>query len=282
MKIIKVSHEEEFNNSEAESIREIIKDFEKKKNPSIMQFIQDTLKTGVASIIPMIGITVLIKKIIDLISEYKCAINAIDQIKEQLDKIHFMSMEKAMRDYPHTQDLATGYYTIHPKDRLQLFPLEDYHKKLNSQRENELITIFAKMGAKQVLIQDITDNSTQATGSVGGNYADFGASVQGGVKDKNTKSKDIVMSYAGNKTTIPKDLLTKSIWYKTDSRLNGLLDSRIYEENQVMKYHYESEYSESFNFDFDVAAKYLEFGANIKAEYEKQRKSKKLFTVEFA
>ena len=282
MKIIKVSHEEEFNNSEAESIRQIIKNFEKKKNPSIIEFIQDILKGSIYAIIPIIGIATFSKKIIDLIAEHMAATKAIEQIKEQLDKIHFMSMEKAMRDYPNTQDLSTGYYTIHPKDHLQLFPLEHYHKKLNSQRENELITIFAKMGAKQVIIQDMTDNSAQASGSVGGNYADLGATVQGGMKDKNTKSKDIVMSYAGNKTTIPKDLLTKSIWYKTDSRLNGLLDSRIYEENQVMKYHYECEYSESFNFDFEIAAKYLEFGANIKAEYEKQRKSKKLFTVEFA
>lgn len=282
MKIIKVSHEEEFNNSEAESIREIIKDFEKKKNPTTMQFIQDILKGSVYTIVPIIGITALIKKTIDLISEYKCAIKAIDQIKEQLDKIHFMSMKDAMRIYPNTQDLSTGYYTIHPKDHLQLFPLEDYHKKLNSQKENELITIFAKMGAKQVLIQDMTDNSAQASGSVGGNYAGFEATAQGGMKDKNTKSKDIVMDYAGNKTTIPKDLLSKSIWYKTDSRLNELLNSRIYEENQVMKYQHKSEYSESFNFDFEVAAKYLEFGGNIKAEYEKQRKTKKLFTVEFA
>ena len=76
-------------------------------------------------------------------------------------------------------------------------------------------------------------------------------------------------------------LLSSSIWFSDDSKLNSIFQSRQFSANPKKNYTLENTYSDAFDFDFDFAAKFLKLEIDLESEYQKLCNKKRVFKVEF-
>lgn len=77
-------------------------------------------------------------------------INFLKNKDNNLNKVEFISLEEAKQKYSRTTNLAIGTYTIHPRDSLRLTRLEYFHKNLAMEKDDELIVLLGRMGAKSL------------------------------------------------------------------------------------------------------------------------------------
>ena len=184
--------------------------------------------------------------------------------------------------FPSSKNLSIGTYTLHPCDGKRLTRVESYHNSLALEKDDELIVILGKLGAKSVRIYESEEGDSSFNASVSADAILASGKSSGGTSTKFMKEMDLMAEYEGNRVAMDDNLLENSIWFKNDSHLNSILQSRLNKDNRILKYKLENTYTESFDFDFEVAAKFIKFGGNLESDYKELRNRKRIFHVEFA
>ena len=95
------------------------------------------------------------------------------------------------------------------------------------------------------------------------------------------QGKELLVIFEGSIVDIDEKLLINSIWFTNDGQLNAIFEGRRFTHNKIQQYTLKNTYTETFDFDFDLAAKFLIFKTDLKAEYEAISKKERLFHVEF-
>ena len=158
--------------------------------------------------------------------------------------------------------------------------MENYHK-LAFEKDDELIVLLGRMGAKTVKIHETGSSGMSGKGSLNADNLLRGFDVNAKFSKEDEHSKELIVTFEGNVTDIPKNLLEQSLWFKDDSKVNSILESRRFLDNKVKKYSLKNTYTESFDFDFDLAAKFLIVKVDLKAKYESLKKKERNFLIEF-
>lgn len=283
MKVIKVAHSEDATEHAKENILSFIE--RKLKERPESQYNRATefcLTIAKANIFTNIGAEGL-KAIMEEHNELKFYRELLNDVIKSAHSIDTISLKQASVKYPRTKNLAIGTYTLHPFDDKSLCLLENFHGKLAMDKDSELITLLGKMGAKNVHIQIIENGATNFNAGIKGGSKGIEGGTNADLEKLDLSDRDLMINYEGNKTEIPASLLEDSLWYRNDSELNGIFEGRRYLQNQIKKYRYINTYTESFDFDFNLAAKYLNVAsAEIKAQYNKVKMKKRIFDIEFA
>ncbi|WP_010253005.1 hypothetical protein [Treponema primitia] len=107
------------------------------------------------------------------------------------------------------------------------------------------------------------------------------AKIGESVSSESQSFMDYKVKFDGIQSNISPDLLKKSVWFKNDSQMNGLLELLL-SSNKPMEWNYISKMSSTFNFDFKIAAKILGVGeGDLENEYKKATKLIRKFHVIF-
>lgn len=283
MKVIKVTHSEDTAEHAKENVLSFIENRLKERPETqrnkITKLIFEVAKLNVLTNLGAAGAELIMEEH-EALKYYR---KLMDDIMEYVYSIDNISLRQAFLKYPRTKNLAIGTYTLHPCDDKALCLLENFHGKLAMDKDSELIALLGKMGAKNVHIQIIENGSTKLNTGIKGESKGVEGSMYANSEKQALSDRDLTINYEGNKTEIPATLLEDSLWYKTDSELNGIFEGRRYLQNQIKKYRYINTYTESFDFDFNLAAKYLNVAsADIKAQYNEVKMKKRIFDIEFA
>lgn len=318
MKIIKISHANTNNDieveresfsiknyniesfliaQEAEIIKETQKQFEKileeqynpkpKSKPNVLDFIMNfpipTEKMIVASVQALDTLFTQKERQEEFakIVIRKTLTDFLPNLTSTIEKVEIISLDMARKKYPRTRNLSIGTYTQHPRDSLRLTRLEHYHKNLALEKDDELIVLLGRMGAKSLRIMEI-DNE-QKSGSINTGVDTVFVDAKGGanLSNKFEKNKDLVVTFEGNIVDIDSDLLEKSLWFSDDSKLLSIFESRRFNLNKIQEYTLRNTYTETFDFDFNLAARYLTSQADLNGEYQAISKKERFFHIEF-
>ncbi|MDZ8025711.1 MAG: hypothetical protein RMX65_001490 [Nostoc sp. DedQUE01] len=208
----------------------------------------------------------------------------INDIRSQFEEenVEILSLEAARQKYPTTHNLSIGTYTLHPYDSKKLTRLEHYHSNLALEKDDELIVLLGRMGAKTLKITDNESFDKSRSGNLGvTNVAVVGTRVDADLSKKVEAGKDLLVTFEGNIVDIDPTLLKQSLWFTNDSRLNAIFESRRFSQNKIESYTLRNTYTETFDFDFVLASRYLAVDLDLKAEYRSLSKKERFFHVEF-
>ncbi len=202
-------------------------------------------------------------------------------IAEQLNKAEVINLDTARAKYPKTNNLSVGTYTLHPYDSQKLTRLEHFHKNLALEKDDELIVLLGKMGAKSVRIIETDTQKKAGVANFKTEMFSFDAKVGVNLSGSTEKSTDLLVTFEGNLIDIDPHLLETSLWFCTDSKLNAIFESRRFNPNKIEQYTLRNTYTETFDFNFDLATKYLVVETDLKAEYHSISNKERFFHVEF-
>ncbi|AFY60821.1 hypothetical protein [Synechococcus sp. PCC 6312] len=197
------------------------------------------------------------------------------------EQVQVTSLELARSQYPNSSNLSLGTYTLHPRDTKRLTRLERYHKNLALEKDDELIILLGRMGAKTLRIVEKDSDSESGAASVGAKTIFVDGKIDTQLSGKIEVGKELVVEFEGKPVQIDPNLLKNSLWFSDDSKLLSIFESRCYNPNKIQKYTLRNTYTESFDFNFDLAAKYLVFKGDLKAEYQSVSKKERFFHIEF-
>lgn len=205
----------------------------------------------------------------------------LKDIVDQIEKIEVISLDQARTKYPKTRNLSIGTYTLHPRDSQRLTRLDYYHKNLALEKDDELIVLLGRMGAKSLKIieSDISEGLSSTQSEV--DVVKVDAKVGVNLSNKVGKGKELLVEFEGNVVDIDRNLLDQSLWFSDDSKLLSIFESRRFDRNRIEQYTLSSTYTETFDFNFDLAVKYLVVKTDLKAEYKSISKKERLFQIEF-
>lgn len=228
-----------------------------------------------------------IKRMLDKHSEISAVIQAtalevVKDIQNHLEKVELFSLESAKSKYPRTQNLSVGTYTLHPFDGERLTRLENYHTNLAMEKDDELIILLGKMGAKTIKISEAVSDKINAGGKLEVSTIYAGTEGQLDVSHKMESGKDLLVSFEGNSVEIDPNLLNNSLWFATDSRLYSIFESRRFNPNKIEEYTLRNTYTETFDFDFELAGKYLTVKTDLTAKYNALSQKIRQFHVSFS
>jgi len=279
MKIVKVVHESRDENSEIEKQQATIQnynvnEFLYRELPRIKRnsFDSPFFKEGDVWTIRSFPIDDFV---------YKAVYAVLDDIIKNLDNSEVITLETARAKYPKTNNLSVGTYTLHPYSSQKLARLEHFYKNLALEKDDELIVLLGRMGAKSVRIMELDTQQKTGTGSLKTEGVVMDAGVDVSLSGTIEQSSGLLVTFEGNVINIEPSLLETSLWFSTDSRLNAIFESRRFNPNKIQQYMLVNTYTETFDFDFDLAARYLVIQADLKAEYHSISKKERLFHVEF-
>ena len=296
MKIIKVTHndieidiEKQYLSVENFNVNEFLKKNRSKikENKSFISFLTKAIKRPKSFseiIIPLKSEIVTVNKASEeyLDEIIRASINLfLSHIKDQLDYIEGLSLETAKKKYPNTKNLSIGTFTLHPYDYKRLTRIEHYHQNLASEKDDELVVLLGRMGAKTLRIIESDGKQRSGSGNIDVEFASVEARSDLKMTKEMAKNKELVVTFEGNIVDIAPDLLAKSLWFANDSKLNAIFESRRFNLNRIEKYTLKNTYTETFDFDFNVASKYLTTSVDLKAEYNALSGKERLFYVEF-
>lgn len=215
------------------------------------------------------------------ISVRQTARNLIDELLQNLETVDVISLEKAREDYPRTRNLSIGTYTLHPRDSSCLTRIEHYHKNLALEKDDELIVLLGRMGAETLRISEV--ETQHKAGRIEAELNPVSASIRNetNLSKHLDKGKELSVEFEGNVVDIDSSLLQKSLWFRDDSRLLSIFESRLFKSNKIKEYTLKNTYTETFDFDFDLAAKHMVVNADLKAEYRAISQKERLFHVKF-
>jgi hypothetical protein len=205
----------------------------------------------------------------------------LKDIVEQLNKSEVINLDTAKARYPKTNNLSVGTYTLHPYDNQKLTRLEHFHKNLALEKDDELIVLLGKMGAKSVRIIETDTQRKAGIGNLKSEVFSSDAKVGISLSGSTERSTDLLVTFEGNIVDIDPHLLETSLWFCTDSKLNAIFESRRFNPNKIEQYTLINTYTETFDFDFDLATRYLVVEADLKAEYHSISNKERFFHVEF-
>ncbi len=202
-------------------------------------------------------------------------------IISQMESVEIISLEAARNKYPRTRNLSIGTYTLHPRDSLRLTRLEHYHKNLALEKDDELIVLLGRMGAKSLRIMEIDNEQKSGSINTAVDTVLVDAKVGANLSTKFEKNKDLVVTFEGNVVDIDSNLLENSLWFSDDSKLLSIFESRRFNFNRIQEYTLRNTYTETFDFDFNLAARYLTSQADLNGEYQAISKKERFFHIEF-
>ena len=205
-------------------------------------------------------------------------LSIVNDIRTHLEELEVISLDFAQKKYPRTDNLSVGTYALHPYDSARLTRLESYHTNLAMEKDDELIVLLGKMGAKTISIMECAGEETSSNGNL--NVTNIEGQLN--VSKKLGTGKELIVSFEGNIVDINPDLLSTSLWFSTDSKLHSILESRRFNPNKIQQYTLRNTYTESFDFDFEIAGKFLAVKADLKSQYNSLRQKERLFHVEFS
>ncbi len=287
MKIVKVVHsatEQELANERSLATLETYstQDFVEKYKRSLSDFAYTTLMIkSMHGFIQSFADESAIKEIIESTIQ-RTASSFLQELYEQFKLLEILSIETAQKKYPETRNLSIGTYAQHPYSSRMLTPLEHYHYNLASEKDCEMIVLLGKMGAKIIrIIEGKIDSQEQKfTGDLSIVKKIFDAEVNMNIVQKIDAGREREVTFEGRCLDIDPDLLSRSLWFSRDAELNAILESRK-SQSKMKSYLLKNTYTETFDFDFDLAAKYLVVKADLKAEYTSISSRERFFYVEF-
>lgn len=199
----------------------------------------------------------------------------LDRVENEIliNRRKFLSLEDAKAKYPKTDNLTIGTYTTHPKSSKKLVKLESFHKNLALEKDDELIVLLGRMGAKKIIISTKKESNRKADLDL--------MLLSSKSKTDNDSEKELLVEFEGNDFSIDENLLEKSLWFSDDSQLNSIFESRKFQKNKIKKYTIKLTYSDTFDFDFDFACGLFKRNINLRSSYDKLKNVEKLFSVEF-
>lgn len=292
MKIIKVVHD-----SEGEMQQAALENYDshalmKKLSPLINAQVVDSLLTvpvlflGLPSSRDPLNPALL--SIADSVAE-AAAKRAVELLLEDvkshlipvINAIEVISLADAKRKYVDTANLSVGTYTFHPCDSQRLARLEHFHKNLALEKDDELVVLLGRMGARSVRITETDSRRKVGVASFALETIALNGQAGASLAENIERSQDLLVRFEGHEVEISPDLLKSSLWFSADSRLNAILESRKFSCNKMQQYTLVNTYSETFDFDFKLAAKHLVVDADLRAEYQTISNRERLFHVEF-
>lgn len=209
--------------------------------------------------------------------------HALKNIESFSEDIEFLSLSDAKQRYKKTPNITIGSYTLHPRDSSILTRLANFHKNLAMDKDDELVMLLGRMGAKKVEIINSSENRQTIDADVEAS-APRTVNCSAGVSltSETEKSQHLIVKFEGKKTEMADDLLKSSVWFSDDSKLNAIFESRRFSRNQILEYTLINNYSDSFDFDFDFAAKFLKTEVELRAEYQSISRQSRMFKVSFS
>lgn len=208
-------------------------------------------------------------------------VSILEDILEQLDKPEVINLDIAKARYPKTNNLSVGTYTLHPYDSQKLTRIEHFHRNLALEKDDELIVLLGKMGAKSVRIIETDAQKKVGGGNLKTDVFSLDAQIGVNLSGSTERSTDLLVTFEGNVVDIDPHLLETSLWFCTDSKLNAIFESRRFNPNKIEQYTLVNTYTETFDFDFDLATKYLVVETDLRAEYHSISSKERFFHVEF-
>ena len=193
-----------------------------------------------------------------------------------------LSFSEARLRFPQTENLVPGFWVLHPLDENSLIPLSGYFENIALDKENECVFLLGRMGAKNVHIKKIDRNNMSNVTEVGVKVPIyFNGNAKASVSQNFSNINEYTAVFQGNSGDFDRNLLQKSTWFKNDASLQAIFESR-WSNNKLIYYKIETDLTQSFNFDFSLAARILEIAeVDIKNEFKKQSEIKRIFEVEF-
>lgn len=196
--------------------------------------------------------------------------------------VEFLTLDELLKIYPNTKKASIGTYTNHPLDSKSLSKLENFHKNLSIEKDDELILLLQKMGAKRVKISEENSLSQNNSSNFSAGIKNFGFDANVDFSNDSLNQKELTVEFEGNsEIKIKRNILENSIWHKKNSQLNALYIGRKNKKNKLLSYTLANEYDEKFEFDFKMAAKFILAEVDLENDYNKLSKRKRLFRVEF-
>jgi len=188
---------------------------------------------------------------------------------------------KANKRFPHSKDLASGFFTDHPVDELALIPVQNYFTNIALNQDDERVVLLGKMGAKSVHITKIDESKTGNTTEVKAGFKNVNAHVGLSIGSELQNFSELMVKFEGNVSDISSDILKNSVWFQNNGQMNAILEGRL-SKSKLTEYDMTTRIEQKFNFDFSAAAHVLGmFEADLKIEYEKATKQIRKFHVIF-
>ena len=192
-----------------------------------------------------------------------------------------LTLSEARRQFSHSKDLESEFFTIHPKDKKALVPLENFFTQIAIDQQNECVVLLNKMGARSVHITTFDEKKDKKGGEIkaGSKKINFHAGMS--IDNELQKFSDLKVSFKGNSSGFSSNILEKSVWFKDDRDMKIIRDTLL-SKNSLIDYELTTEVNENFGFDFKAAAHVLGVvKADLKAEFKKAKKQKRYFHVIF-
>jgi hypothetical protein len=206
----------------------------------------------------------------------------LQDLRTKLENLEAISLETARTRYPNTHNLSIGTFTLHPCDPQRLTQLEHFHRNLALEKDDELIDLLGNMGADTVRIIERDEDAMVATGGAGVEVQPIvvGPQLDLTLSKRISSNRELLVVYEGTDVEIDPTLLAKSLWFTNDSQLNAIFQSRR-SGNPIREYTLRSTYTQTFDFDFELAAGFLSVSLDLKAEYETLKTTERFFHVDF-
>ncbi len=205
----------------------------------------------------------------------------LQDLRARLSDIEVVSLDTARERYPRTHNLSVGTYTLHPCDAQRLAQLEHFHRSLASEKDDELIDLLGKMGADTVRIVERDEDEWSAAGGAEIEKVLVSGEASVSLSKRISRDRELLVVYKGTNVEIDPNLLANSLWFRNDSQLNAIFQSRR-SANPIREYTLRSTYTQTFDFDFASAARVLLVKVDLRAEFESLRSTERFFHVDFS
>lgn len=166
--------------------------------------------------------------------------------------------EIANKEYKHyggSGYFSSGLYTLHPKDNKILIPIKNANDIIGSFILEETIRAYEALGAKSILIEDITEREA----NIGGKKENISAKANMNAEKKVLRRKEF-----GAGTFSPERALNDKLFIYDFPNIMSVIEARIH-GNQLKE-----EFTESINLGagLDIGVLNL-FNANLDLKYER-------------
>jgi len=192
-----------------------------------------------------------------------------------------LTVLEANKRFPHSKDLASGFFTDHPVDELALVPVQNYFTNIALNQDDERVVLLGKMGAKSVHITKNDESKIKGKFDGKAGFENVNAQVGVSISSELQNFSELMVKFEGRVSDISPDILRNSVWFQNNGQMNAILEGRL-SKNKVVEYDVTTRINQTFNFDFAAAANVLGvLKVSLENEYEKATKQSRRFHVIF-
>lgn len=210
---------------------------------------------------------------------YQLVTNKKVDVNKDCDEV--LTVQEANKRFPHSKDLASGFFTDHPVDELALVPVQNYFTNIALNQDDERVVLLGKMGAKSVHITKSDESKTKGKFDGKAGFENVNAQVGVSISSELQNFSELMVKFEGRVSDISPDILKNSVWFQNNGQMNAILEGRL-SKSKLTEYDMTTRIEQTFNFDFSAAANVLGvIAADLKIEYEKATKQIRKFHVIF-